>query len=229
MVVKKQTRKFSAKCQRGNALFLILIAVALFAALSYAITQSGRGGGTINKEQAIISAAQMTQFAAGIRAVVSRMVVTGTAIDDVSFERDMTQAPCDTTPQNCVFSPAGGDATYTDPPPNTGTTWFFAPVNQGNYIADVGTNTDLTGTEAMGFMQITSEALCKAINNGLGLGNSVVNNTGMLDELSIGSNTNAAYGVRGSVVDAYPGEAFGCTYDSGGLAMYVYFHAMIEQ
>ena len=60
---------------KGNALFLILIAVALFAALSYAVTQSGRGGSGIDREQAEIYAAQILQQVAAIQAQIQRLEI----------------------------------------------------------------------------------------------------------------------------------------------------------
>ena len=75
------------KSQRGNALFLILIAVALFAALSYAVTNSGRGGSGIDKEQAEIAAAQILQYISSIDTAIQRMrVINGCGESEFNFE-----------------------------------------------------------------------------------------------------------------------------------------------
>ena len=108
--------------QSGNALFLILIAVALFAALSYAVTNSGRGGAGIDKEQAEIEAAQAIQYAAQIRSTIQRLqLINGCSDTEISFE---TTAWDDTieaeyvnpsTREDCkVFSPDGGAAHWVD-------------------------------------------------------------------------------------------------------------------
>src|ERR1700761_7280485 len=73
------------RAESGNALFLILIAVALFAALSYAITQSGRGGGNVSNQTALITAGQITEAPADIRAAVARMLITGVAPTTVAY------------------------------------------------------------------------------------------------------------------------------------------------
>lgn len=75
--------------QDGNALFLILIAVALFAALSYAITSSGRGGGNIDRETNKIAAAQILDSANALqRAVQKLQILNGCSDTQLSFEND---------------------------------------------------------------------------------------------------------------------------------------------
>lgn len=73
------------KPENGNALFLILIAVALFAALSYAITSSDRGGGSIDKERAEILAAQIFDQVALMQSGYTRLKVIG-GYDQILFD-----------------------------------------------------------------------------------------------------------------------------------------------
>lgn len=73
--------------ENGNALFLILIAVALFAALSYAITTSGRGGGGIDREKAEISAARIIQFAGQLENTIQKLqIINGCSDTELNFD-----------------------------------------------------------------------------------------------------------------------------------------------
>jgi type II secretory pathway pseudopilin PulG len=63
--------------QKGNVLFLILIAVALFGALSYAVTQSTRGGSSADKETIELKAVEFIQQAALITQTIKRKYLLG--------------------------------------------------------------------------------------------------------------------------------------------------------
>lgn len=116
--------------EHGNALFLILIAVALFAALSYAVTQSGRGGGNVDRETLLIETAQLVQYISSITQAVQRLqLINGCSDTQISLLYDSDgdgtaetngddaffnpNAPAD---GSCnVFSPNGGAITYIQP------------------------------------------------------------------------------------------------------------------
>ena len=103
----------SAGKNSGNALFLILIAVALFAALGYAISNSARSGKTdTSTEKAQLAAGVNDQCTASINAAVLRLsMVKGCASDQISYELpDGTNLnPKAPTNKSChIFSPLGG-------------------------------------------------------------------------------------------------------------------------
>lgn len=63
--------------QGGNVLFLILIAVVLFAALSYAVTQSSRGGGNADRETTRLLVSRVNNDIARFRTEFLRRSVAG--------------------------------------------------------------------------------------------------------------------------------------------------------
>lgn len=85
--------------EKGNVLFLILLAVALFAALSYAVTSSGRGSGkSANSEAMSADAARVIQWGASAQAQVQRMRLTDN-IDELNFG---FRVPVDGGSYNCA-------------------------------------------------------------------------------------------------------------------------------
>ncbi len=220
--MKKQTQII--KDQRGNALFLILIAVALFAALSYAVTQSGRGGGSIAREQALIAASQITQYPATMRTAITRMMITGSTASDVAFD---TSSP---SGADEVFATDGGGVVEQTPPSSSGATaWGYKDLNHasnGYYIDGVGTDTDVSGRDAIAYLDDVTLAVCNAVNTGLGISTLGVNTAAV--DYTTNTNTGAATKTTTNDFDGSSGEAFACVQNAAG-GNYVYYHALIEQ
>lgn len=107
---------------RGNVLFMILIAVGLFAALSYAVSSSFRGGtDTITQETARISAGEILRSMQSVKQGYDYLWnQQGCSIDDISFISTdgaigavtFTDSG-DDGPVECeIFNPLGAGITY---------------------------------------------------------------------------------------------------------------------
>lgn len=99
--------------QSGNVLFLILIAVALFAALSYAVTKSTSGSGTnVSKEKASLSAGVNDNCTASVEMAIMRVKqINGCDTAQISYELPGggNANPSAPSSKKChLFHPSGG-------------------------------------------------------------------------------------------------------------------------
>ena len=152
----------------GNVLFLILIAVVLFAALSYAVTQSSRGGGNADSETTQLKIAEMMNYVTAIRTAVMRMKINGVADESLCFDADQwghtdyNFAACSDN-DNRVFHPDGGGVSWREPPAgiNDGTPWEFA----GNVVVEYWSGTFTGEPELAMFLPNIPLDVCRAMNN----------------------------------------------------------------
>ena len=223
----------------GNVLFLILIAVALFAALSYAVTSSTRSsGGNASGETDLISSAQITQYPAAVSTAIVRMVITGTSIDEVRFNRPAEFDELDIVDLG-VFHPSGGSATYIPAPSDimvsgSAGQWVF---NAELEVPEIGLS-GVDGNDIIAYLIGVKKSICTRINKEHGLG-------AVIPTLS--ADRSGDYADRmyddGSAdyimpiidtpdiddgADSFHGQPFGCFQNAGG-GDYVYYHVVVER
>lgn len=171
-VVKNRT-------EQGNILFLILIAVALFAALSYAVTSSTRGGsGNATDEVNAVSAAHLSQYPSGVRTAILRMIVSQNILaSELEFDY-----PADFdagSPTYGVFHPSAGGAIPSEAAPDimagsgalpgSGVgTWLY---NSRYQVLNIGTDAaDNSANDIIAFLPGIKEVICEKLNSEHGIG-----------------------------------------------------------
>lgn len=123
--------------ERGNVLFIILIGVALFGALSFAVSNMMRGGsGTgniVSEEKAALYAGEILDYARGVRQAVQDLRISnGCGESDISFENSVETGYANGSNTECqVFHSDGGSLQWVSPHAdfNDGSEWIFAGTN----------------------------------------------------------------------------------------------------
>ncbi|MDE2336222.1 MAG: hypothetical protein KGL10_02815 [Alphaproteobacteria bacterium] len=225
----------------GNALFLILIAVALFAALSYAITESGRGGGTIDKETVMITAGEVVQQPASVRTAMTRMIITGTPAASITYTGAASA--------NDVFDTADGGGGATNIPPPTAACvtstdctngWVYpgeTDSTHGIFVAGVGT----AAPELLAVLQGTGGVtldVCNQINKGLGFTVTAppvdttttvwTTITGTIQAWPVTASSASTVYDDGDGTPVLSGQDFACI-RNGTAGVYAYYHTLVEQ
>lgn len=137
--------------QRGNVIFILLIAVVLLGALSFAITQTQRGSTSqVTDENARLLATEIIDYSNTVANAVGQLRLRGVAETALCF--DSPQWPVDhvyafpacDTQTNRIFSPDGGGVIWArptalafDPDANPSGLWEYVV---GNEVTGIGTD-----------------------------------------------------------------------------------------
>ena len=245
--------------ESGNVLFLILIAVALFAALSYAVTQSSRSGsGEATGEKSLISGAEVTQYPAGVRTDIIRMMIDNNiSVDQLEFNPPSefgTLTASAGKHTRGVFHPDGGGAVYQLASPSVmdndvAGKWYF---NADFVIANIGTTTtaDSSGNEMIAFLPGVKQLVCQKIDDQLGIASNPIPTVAIAAatfEHTQGTGAGAEYELFAAApagtqclntaacapgtnpAGVFAGQPFGCFQTNDGTPVYVYYHVLLER
>lgn len=163
--------KRQRSAESGNILLYILIAVALLAALSYAVSRSNSGStNQLNAERSRIAATEILEYATILGNAASQLRLRGCKPGEISFEGAGAGYVNAATPgdNTCkMFHASGGGVKFQTPPQaalvNTLTPWTFSADME---VEGIGST---CGTEActdlVAYIPGVRDSVCDAVNS----------------------------------------------------------------
>ncbi len=166
-----QPQRVFRHTESGNILLMLLLAVGLFAALFYVLTQPEKFTDmpSLEGEPAVSDSAPMIEYSATLRPILIRMTLDGTDVSQLKFNAPGNFSSVAT--DQLVFHPQGGGAEYKVPSPewlteaSQGGSWYF---NADWDVPGVGTD-GLGGNDVVAFLPGVSASVCLHANQELAL------------------------------------------------------------
>jgi hypothetical protein len=221
-------RSYSAT-QNGSAFIIILIAIAMFAALSYAVSQGGRSsGGTLTTEQARSAAQELLSNAEAVKQAVQTLRLRGCTETQISLETSDTPAfanPTAPADNSChVYDIAGGKVNYLPLNPiwleGTYTDWWFSGESA---VQDIGTSSP----DLIMMAQDLKPDVCEALNKLLLNQEPTPETIGVHTDPFGGTYVLLANGIGDDVGSIYRGKSSGCF--GGGGDEYNFYVVLIAR
>lgn len=222
--------------ESGNALWFILLAVALLAALTVTITRSSdttEQSGDIERQR--IEGSDIMRYAASIQQAVEQMRLRGLSENEISFENSFVSgyanARCGSDACK-VFDVAGGGITFTSASSNVSTqSWLFTGADSIAGAGEDGTGeTSSEDNELLVILPGISQGLCGRINTELGIAGIPQD----ADNADVSTKYTGTF-PDGRVIENMGGKKTGCfqgDLDDGGANIsgtYYFYHTLIQR
>ncbi len=247
--MNRKTNWHVQNSQSGNAFIYILVAIALFAALTYTFTRSAQQGGTgdISKQEAAIAASEILSYARSIEEAVNRVRVKNRCSEnEISFEYggNYVNASAPGTNKCHLFESAGGNIPWHTPQ----TSWLDSSQSSNalygsySYVGAGGVDdVESAASDLVFFAPVLNRQVCININNNLNISNPsdepAVDDTGILTETpftgSYASTPAAAATINDSGSStALSGENAACIRESTGCnggSCYNFYYVLLAR
>jgi hypothetical protein len=226
--------------QRGNVLFYILIAIALLAALTYAVAQSSRGNvSQLSAEKGRLLATEIIEYSNIMASAVAQLKLRGVKESELCFDdagwgnNDYDHAGCADSLHK-IFHPQGGGLTWTRAPHEAMSTALVADdrwhIYSDNEVQDVGTTcADDNCSELILVVDELSQVVCEEIDillNIIAKGEAVPS-----DNSDIGETTfKGTYGYTNTINNVdLNGRTTGCFEKTNPPAEYTFYKVLIAR